>query len=111
MEILFLLLFCRAKAGVFSGLSSKMTGLLSNAPSMPAMPAMPNISMPSMPNIPGLRKTQTTDEGAGGIANEALAASPDGLVLENQAAEATNDEDDRSRYIRYGFIHKLHELR
>lgn len=101
---------------MFSGVSSKMTGWLSNAPSIPSMPAMPNISMPSMPtvsmpSIPGLRKTHTTDEGAGGgLVNEGLAATPEGQGLQGgdqqAAAAGSNDEDDRSRYIRYGFIHK-----
>lgn len=97
-------LYCStAKAGgVFSGVSSKVGGWLSNAPSMPTMPAMPNISMPVMPSmpsvsIPGLRKTQTQDEG---VANEALNASTEGI----QPTERTEggEEDDRSRYIRYG---------
>lgn len=68
--------------------------LLGNAaiPTMPSMPAMP--AMPSM-SIPGLRKgTTTTDEGA---TNEAI---------QENAGDAANagavDEEDRSRYIRYG---------
>ncbi|XP_063697028.1 synapse-associated protein of 47 kDa isoform X10 [Culicoides brevitarsis] len=88
-----------AKAGgVFSGVSSKVGGWLSNAPSMPAMPAMPNISMPNMPSmpsvsIPGLRKTQTQDESAG-VANEGLEG-----VQPTERTEGA-DDDDRSRYIR-----------
>ncbi|XP_058821815.1 synapse-associated protein of 47 kDa isoform X3 [Topomyia yanbarensis] len=94
------------KSGVFSGVSSKVTGWLGNAsmPSMPAMPSMPTVSMPampampSMPSIPGLRKGNQTDEN-GGIANEGLATSPEktnqGIAGSTDAA----DEDDRSRYI------------
>ncbi|XP_063697022.1 synapse-associated protein of 47 kDa isoform X4 [Culicoides brevitarsis] len=84
-----------AKAGgVFSGVSSKVGGWLSNAPSMPAMPAMPNISMPNMPSmpsvsIPGLRKTQTQDESAG-VANEGLEG-----VQPTERTEGA-DDDDRS---------------
>ncbi|XP_058821814.1 synapse-associated protein of 47 kDa isoform X2 [Topomyia yanbarensis] len=92
------------KSGVFSGVSSKVTGWLGNAsmPSMPAMPSMPTVSMPampampSMPSIPGLRKGNQTDEN-GGIANEGLATSPEktnqGIAGSTDAA----DEDDRSR--------------
>lgn len=101
MKISSFLTFSAAKASVFSGVSSKVGGWLSNAPSMPAMP---NISMPAMPSmpsvsIPGLRKTQTQDESAG-VANEGLNASTEGI----QPTERTEgvDEDDRSRYIRYG---------
>ncbi|XP_058821816.1 synapse-associated protein of 47 kDa isoform X4 [Topomyia yanbarensis] len=91
------------KSGVFSGVSSKVTGWLGNAsmPSMPAMPSMPTVSMPampampSMPSIPGLRKGNQTDEN-GGIANEGLATSPEktnqGIAGSTDAA----DEDDRS---------------
>lgn len=74
---------------------------------MPAMPAMPNISMPAMPSIPsvsipGLRKTQTQDESAG-VANEALTTSTEGGVQPTERTGADGgDEDDRSRYIRYG---------
>lgn len=96
---LFISISRAAKAGgVFSGVSSKVGGWLSNAPSMPTMPAMPNISMPSV-SIPGLRKTQTQDESAG-VANDGLNASTEGV----QPTERTEggDEDDRSRYIRYG---------
>ncbi|XP_058449968.1 synapse-associated protein of 47 kDa isoform X3 [Malaya genurostris] len=94
------------KSGVFSGVSSKVTGWLGNAsiPSMPAMPSMPTVSMPampampSMPSIPGLRKGNQTDEN-GGITNEGLATSPEktnqGIAGSTDAA----DEDDRSRYI------------
>lgn len=84
---------------MFSNVKSQMTGWLGNAaiptmPSMPAMPAMP--AMPSMPSIPGLRKgNTTTDEGA---TNEALAVSSENA---GEAAGAVDDED-RSRYIRYG---------
>uniref|UniRef100_A0A336K1Y7 CSON011066 protein n=1 Tax=Culicoides sonorensis TaxID=179676 RepID=A0A336K1Y7_CULSO len=89
-----------AKAGgVFSGVSSKVGGWLSNAPSMPSMPAMPNISMPAMPSmpsvsIPGLRKTHTQDEGAG-VENEGLAASTEG-IQPTERTGADGDEDDRS---------------
>ncbi|XP_055643866.1 synapse-associated protein of 47 kDa isoform X3 [Toxorhynchites rutilus septentrionalis] len=94
------------KTGVFSGVSSKVTGWLGNAsiPSMPAMPSMPTVSMPampampSMPSIPGLRKANTTDEN-GGIANEGLVTSPENT---NQAVAGSTDvadEEDRSRYI------------
>ncbi|XP_062712105.1 synapse-associated protein of 47 kDa isoform X3 [Aedes albopictus] len=94
------------KSGVFSGVSSKVTGWLGNAsmPSMPAMPSMPTVSMPampampSMPSIPGLRK-QNQDEN-GGITNEGLATSPE-KTNQGIAAGATDaaDDEDRSRYI------------
>lgn len=66
---------------------------------MPAMPAMP--AMPSMPSIPGLRK------GAGGaaeegIANEGLATSPDKAAGSGEKLGADIDDEDRSRYNRYG---------
>lgn len=86
--------------GMFSNVKSQMSGWLGNAaiptmPSMPAMPAMP--AMPSMPSIPGLRKgTPSTDEGA---INEALAVSENVGDAGNVGAV---DEEDRSRYIRYG---------
>lgn len=80
---------------MFSNVKSQMSGWLGNAaiPTMPSMPAMP--AMPSMPSIPGLRKgTTTTDDGA---INE---------VIQENAVDAGNvgavDEEDRSRYIRYG---------
>ncbi|XP_062555829.1 synapse-associated protein of 47 kDa isoform X2 [Armigeres subalbatus] len=93
------------KSGVFSGVSSKVTGWLGNAsmPSMPAMPSMPTVSMPampampSMPSIPGLRKPNQDENG--GITNEGLATSPEktnqGIAGSTDAA----DEEDRSRYI------------
>uniref|UniRef100_U5ETZ9 Putative synapse-associated protein n=1 Tax=Corethrella appendiculata TaxID=1370023 RepID=U5ETZ9_9DIPT len=93
------------KSGVFSSVSSKMTGLFGNVsasiPSMPSIPSvsMPTVSMPSMPSIPGLRKTQTTDEN-GGIANEGLAASPEQthkpVGEENQGGGGGGEDDDRS---------------
>lgn len=95
------------KGGVFSGVSSKVTGWLGNAsiPSMPAMPSMPTVSMPAMPampsipSIPGLRKGNATDEN-GGVTNEGLVTSPEktnqGIAGSTDAA----DEEDRSRYIR-----------
>lgn len=95
------------KGGVFSGVSSKVTGWLGNAsiPSMPAMPSMPTVSMPAMPampsipSIPGLRKGNQTDEN-GGVTNEGLVTSPEktnqGIAGSTDAA----DEEDRSRYIR-----------
>lgn len=82
-----------------------MSGWLGNAsiPSMPSMPAMP--AMPSMPSIPGLRKTNT-GEGGEGLTNEGLATSPDhqnsANIGEHSGQERTIDDDDRSRYIRYG---------
>lgn len=94
------------KGGVFSGVSSKVTGWLGNAsiPSMPAMPSMPTVSMPAMPampsipSIPGLRKGNQTDEN-GGVTNEGLVTSPEktnqGIAGSTDAA----DEEDRSRYI------------
>lgn len=94
------------KGGVFSGVSSKVTGWLGNAsiPSMPAMPSMPTVSMPAMPampsipSIPGLRKGNATDEN-GGVTNEGLVTSPEktnqGIAGSTDAA----DEEDRSRYI------------
>ncbi|XP_053697233.1 synapse-associated protein of 47 kDa isoform X7 [Sabethes cyaneus] len=94
------------KTGVFSGVSSKVTGWLGNAsiPSMPAMPSMPTVSMPampampSMPSIPGLRKGNQTDEN-GGIANEGLATSPDKTNQGTTGMTDAADEEDRSRYI------------
>lgn len=90
------------KGGVFSGVSSKVTGWLGNA-SIPSMPSMPTVSMPAMPampsipSIPGLRKG-TQDEN-GGITNEGLVTSPEkanqGIAGSTDAA----DEEDRSRYI------------
>lgn len=55
---------------------------------MPSMPAMPSI-----PNIPGLKKQGTDAEGA-----------VDALESENAGAAkgAADDDEDRSRYIRYG---------
>jgi hypothetical protein len=85
-----------------------MTGWLGNAsiPSMPAMampsmPAMP--AMPAMPSIPGLRKGNPDE--AGGIANEALATSPEKEQAATGGEVGEKDEDDRSRYIRYGPMH------
>lgn len=94
------------KSGVFSGVSSKVTGWLGNAsmPSMPAMPSMPTVSMPampampSMPSIPGLRKGNQTDEN-GGIANEGLVTSPDKTNQGTAGMTDATDEEDRSRYI------------
>ncbi|XP_055549012.1 synapse-associated protein of 47 kDa isoform X2 [Wyeomyia smithii] len=95
------------KSGVFSGVSSKVTGWLGNAsmPSMPAMPSMPTVSMPampampSMPSIPGLRKGNQADEN-GGITNEGLATSPDKMNQGTAGMTDATDEEDRSRYIR-----------
>ena len=90
---------------MFSNVQSKMTGWLGNAaiPSMPAMPAMPNMpampAMPSMPSIPGLRKAPAAGEE--GIANEGLATSPAGGEAP-AGTDAGADDEDRSRYIRYG---------
>ncbi|XP_055607569.1 synapse-associated protein of 47 kDa isoform X3 [Uranotaenia lowii] len=92
------------KAGVFSGVSSKVTGWLGNAsmPSMPAMPSMPTVSMPampampSMPSIPGLRKANPDENG--GIVNEGLVTSPEKTT--NQGIAGTTDaadDEDRSR--------------
>lgn len=84
----------------FSGWLGSAKGWLGSAsiPSMPAMPSMPTMAMPSMPNmpsipsIPGLRKGG--EEGA------------DGAVVpgaENPAAGvAGGEDDDKSRYLRYG---------
>lgn len=94
---------------MFSNVKSQMSGWLGNAaiptmPSMPAMPAMP--AMPSMPSIPGLRKgaaAAATDEG---IANEGLAMSPDKAAGGSEKLPGGGDDDeDRSRYIRYGSLH------
>lgn len=92
---------------MFSGMKTQMTGWLGNAaiptmPSMPGMPAMP--AMPSMPSIPGLRKGTPAAAASGedgGITNDALAASPTTGGAANADALGI-DEDDRSRYIRYG---------
>lgn len=59
---------------------------------MPAMPAMPSI-----PSIPGLRKGAGADgaEGAeGAVAGEGGAAA--------SGAVSGGEDDDKSRYIRYG---------
>lgn len=94
--------------GMFSGMKTQMSGWLGNAaiptmPSMPGMPAMP--AMPSMPSIPGLRKGTPAAAASGedgGIANDGLAASPTGGAAASNADALGIDEDDRSRYIRYG---------
>ncbi|XP_065073842.1 synapse-associated protein of 47 kDa isoform X3 [Ochlerotatus camptorhynchus] len=93
------------KSGVFSGVSSKVTGWLGNAsmPSMPAMPSMPTVSMPampampSMPSIPGLRKPNQDENG--GITNEGLTASPENANQGIAGSTDAADEEDRSRYI------------
>ncbi|XP_049533575.1 synapse-associated protein of 47 kDa isoform X3 [Anopheles darlingi] len=91
------------KGGVFSGVSSKVTGWLGNA-SIPSMPTIPTVSMPampampSMPSIPGLRKTNQTDEN-GGIANEGLVTSPEKASQGISGSTDAADEEDRSRYI------------
>uniref|UniRef100_A0AAG5CPK1 BSD domain-containing protein n=1 Tax=Anopheles atroparvus TaxID=41427 RepID=A0AAG5CPK1_ANOAO len=91
------------KGGVFSGVSSKVTGWLGNA-SIPSMPAIPTVSMPampampSMPSIPGLRKTNQTDEN-GGITNEGLVTSPEKASQGIAGSTDAADEEDRSRYI------------
>uniref|UniRef100_A0A182ID54 Uncharacterized protein n=2 Tax=Anopheles arabiensis TaxID=7173 RepID=A0A182ID54_ANOAR len=92
------------KGGVFSGVSSKVTGWLGNA-SIPSMPAIPTVSMPampampSMPSIPGLRKANQTDEN-GGITNEGLVTSPEKASQGIAGSTDAADEEDRSRYIR-----------
>uniref|UniRef100_A0A2M4AQQ6 Putative synapse-associated protein n=1 Tax=Anopheles triannulatus TaxID=58253 RepID=A0A2M4AQQ6_9DIPT len=91
------------KGGVFSGVSSKVTGWLGNA-SIPSMPTIPTVSMPampampSMPSIPGLRKTNQADEN-GGIANEGLVTSPEKASQGISGSTDAADEEDRSRYI------------
>nr|XP_040227002.1 synapse-associated protein of 47 kDa isoform X2 [Anopheles coluzzii] len=91
------------KGGVFSGVSSKVTGWLGNA-SIPSMPAIPTVSMPampampSMPSIPGLRKANQTDEN-GGITNEGLVTSPEKASQGIAGSTDAADEEDRSRYI------------
>lgn len=93
------------KSGVFSGVSSKVTGWLGNAsmPSMPAMPSMPTVSMPampampSMPSIPGLRKPNQDENG--GITNEGLTTSPENANQGIAGSTDAADEEDRSRYI------------
>lgn len=59
---------------------------------MPAMPAMPSI-----PSIPGLRKTGGAD-GAEGA--EGAAAGEGGAAASGAVSGA--EDDDKSRYIRYG---------
>ncbi|XP_049288560.1 synapse-associated protein of 47 kDa isoform X3 [Anopheles funestus] len=89
------------KGGVFSGVSSKVTGWLGNA-SIPSMPAIPTVSMPampampSMPSIPGLRKANQTDEN-GGITNEGLVTSPEKASQGIAGSTDAADEEDRSR--------------
>jgi hypothetical protein len=56
-----------------------------------------------MPSIPGLRKGNAAEDG--GIANEALATSPEKEQTAVAAEAGDKDEDDRSRYIRYGSMH------
>ncbi|XP_041763505.1 synapse-associated protein of 47 kDa isoform X5 [Anopheles merus] len=88
------------KGGVFSGVSSKVTGWLGNA-SIPSMPAIPTVSMPampampSMPSIPGLRKANQTDEN-GGITNEGLVTSPEKASQGIAGSTDAADEEDRS---------------
>ncbi|XP_050069556.1 synapse-associated protein of 47 kDa isoform X4 [Anopheles maculipalpis] len=88
------------KGGVFSGVSSKVTGWLGNA-SIPSMPAIPTVSMPampampSMPSIPGLRKANATDEN-GGITNEGLVTSPEKASQGIAGSTDAADEEDRS---------------
>lgn len=97
---------------MFSNVKSQMTGWLGNAaiPSMPAMPAMPTMpgmpAMPAMPSIPGLRKSNasaaaTAEEGQ---VNDALATDNLGAGGE-LAHDAGAEDEDRSRYIRYGPMH------
>lgn len=94
MVYCFLIISSPTKAGgMFSNVKSQMSGWLGNA-AIPTMPSMP--AMPSMPSIPGLRKGTTTDEGA---TNEALAVSENAGDIGTAGAV---DEEDRSRYIRYG---------
>lgn len=82
----------------YSGWLGSAKGWLGNAsiPSMPAMamPSMPSMpAMPSIPSIPGLRKSGAADgaEGGEGAADAAAAGAVSG-----------GDDDDKSRYIRYG---------
>lgn len=61
-------------------------------PNIPAMPAMP--AMPSIPTIPGLKKhTNEADGAVDALANENVGAA---------APTGADDDEDRSRYIRYG---------
>lgn len=55
---------------------------------------MPTMQMPSIPTIPGLKKNSAA-EAEGGVEASATANPESGAV-------GGEDEEDRSRYIRYG---------
>lgn len=56
--------------------------------------------------IPGLRKTEATAEEAGAAAEAVEAIQPE----VSSAQDLAKDEDDNSRYIRYGVIHAMRSL-
>lgn len=56
--------------------------------------------------IPGLRKTEAAAEEAGATAEAAEAIQPEA----SSAQDLAKDEDDNSRYIRYGVIHAMRSL-
>lgn len=80
---------------MFSNVKHQVSGWLPSMPAMPNIPAMPNMpAMPSIPTIPGLKKHSNEAEGAvDALANENAGAA---------AATGADDDEDRSRYIRYG---------
>lgn len=82
--------------GMFSNVKHQVSGWL---PSMPAMPAMP--SMPHIPNIPGLKKS-AGGEGAEGAVDALASENAEIDAATGLAAGAADDDEDRSRYIRYG---------
>lgn len=82
-------------------------------PSMPAMPAMP--SMPSIPSIPGLRKGNNEEMAADGT----VPLPTEGRPVGGMAAPGTvatgpvgvgMDEEDKSRYIRYGPTNAINNM-
>lgn len=85
-------------AGMFSNVKHQVSGWLPSMPAMPTIPAMPAMpAMPSIPTIPGLKKHSNEADGAvDALANENPGAG--GAV----APTGADDDEDRSRYIRYG---------
>lgn len=92
---IYIKLFCFSptKAGskldMFTNVKSQMTGWLGSG----------------IP-IPGLRKTEAAAEEAGVAAEADEAAQPEA----SSGQDLAKDEDDNSRYIRYGVIHAMRSL-
>lgn len=80
---------------MFSNVKHQVSGWLPSMPAMPNIPAMPAMpAMPSIPTIPGLKKhTNEADGAVDALANENVGAA---------APTGADDDEDRSRYIRYG---------